>query len=366
MFNEKGGVSMNLLVVHSDTYSLHNPSFEIWPGGRTTPYYESPQRVEIILNALRSTGWTRIISPEEGRHESLPLLVHDGDYVSFIRNGFQAWLATNPPLREGMPPTYYPAYFPPPRWRRKQKGEARMMVRDGYGYYTFDLTAPLVEGTYEAALGSARCTMTAANMVLYGDRAVYALCRPPGHHAGRDFSGGYCFFNNTAIAAKILSARGPVAVLDIDYHAGNGTQDIFYDDERVLTVSIHCDPRVDYPFFVGYADENGSGAGEGFNLNVPLPPRTSGTWYLKALDLALDRIRLFDPWALVLAVGFDTYDGDPIGKFALQTADYAAIAWRIRSLNLPLVIVQEGGYHHEALGRNVVAFLEPFSDDKMT
>ncbi len=128
---------------------------------------------------------------------------------------------------------------------------------------------------------SARCAMTAANLVLYGDRSAYALCRPPGHHAGRDFSGGYCYFNNTAIAAKILSVRGPVAVIDIDYHHGNGTQDIFWEDDRVLTISIHCDPRMDYPYFVGFADEVGGGAGEGYNLNIPLPPRTTGEWYLQ-------------------------------------------------------------------------------------
>ena len=160
--------------------------------------------------------------------------------------------------------------------------------------------------------------MTAANLVLYGDRSAYALCRPPGHHAGRDFSGGYCYFNNTAIAAKILSVRGSVAVIDIDYHHGNGTQDIFWEDDRVLTVSIHCDPRMDYPYFVGFADEVGAGAGEGYNLNIPLPPGATGEWYQKALELAFDRIHLFDPWALVIAVGFDTYRDDPISKFDLR------------------------------------------------
>jgi acetoin utilization deacetylase AcuC-like enzyme len=204
--------------------------------------------------------------------------------------------------------------------------------------------------------------MTAANMVLYGERSAYALCRPPGHHAGRDFSGGYCYFNNTAIAAKILSVRGSVAVIDIDYHHGNGTQDIFWEDDRVLTVSIHCDPRMDYPYFVGFADEVGAGAGEGYNLNIPLPPGATGEWYQKALELAFDRIHLFDPWALVIAVGFDTYRDDPISKFDLNTSDYTAVAQRLRALNLPTVLVQEGGYNIEALGKNVVTFLQPFAE----
>jgi len=352
---------MTLLVVHADTYQRHYPSFEVGPGGVITPYHESPQRAEIMLEALRATEWVRVITPEEGGHESLPLLVHDSDYVWFIRNGYKKWLSTNPPLPAGYPPTYYPSSFPPPRARRKLKSEARLNAAEGYGYYTFDLTAPLIDGTYEAALEAARCAMTAANLVLYGDRSAYALCRPPGHHAGRDYSGGYCYFNNAAIAARMLSVRGPVAVLDIDYHHGNGTQDIYWEDDRVLTISIHCDPRMDYPYFTGFADEIGGGAGEGFNLNLPLPPHSTSEWYLKALELALDRIQLFDPWALVIAVGFDTHAGDPISKFDLVTSDYTMIAQQLRALNLPSVLVQEGGYQLETLGQDVVAFLKPFS-----
>jgi acetoin utilization deacetylase AcuC-like enzyme len=352
---------MTIPVVHADTYQLHDPAFEIWPGGRITPYLETPQRAEIILAALRETHWARIVTPQADPAGSLPLLVHDSGYVWFMRHGFSQWLSTNPPLPEGYPPTYYPASFPPPRARRAWRGEGQWAAAEGYGYYTFDLTAPLLEGTYAAAQGSARCAMTAANLVLQGEPTAYALCRPPGHHAGRDYSGGYCYFNNTAIAARLLSARGPVAVLDVDYHHGNGTQDIFWEDDRVLTISIHCDPRADYPYFTGFADETGGGAGTGCNLNLPLPPGTSGAEYLRALDLALDRIHLFDPWALVIAAGFDTCSGDPIGKFDLSAADYAEMARRLRALNRPTVIAQEGGYHLEALGKNAVAFLEPFA-----
>ncbi len=353
---------MSLPIVFSETYRLHAPTFEIWPGGAMTPYYESPQRVEIILNALRSTSWAEISSPEngqDGRLESWLLQVHAEDYIAFIKDGFNEWLKSNPPLREGAPPTYYPSAFPPPRWRRTAAQPRG--AHEGYGYYTFDLTAPLVEGTYEAAFGSAKCAMTAASWIMNGSRAAYAVCRPPGHHAGHDFSGGYCYFNNAAIAAKVLSARGPVAILDIDYHHGNGTQDIFWEDDRTLTISIHADPGWEYPFFVGYANEIGSGAGEGCNLNIPLPQHTTGEWYLKALALALDRIRLFKPWALVIAVGFDTFGGDPISKFTLVTEDYLTIAQRIEALELPMVIVQEGGYNTGALGRNVAAFLEVFA-----
>ena len=290
------------------------------------------------------------------------LAVHDADYVAFIKDGFRAWIATNPLTREGVPPTYYPAYFPPPRWRRNRRDAPWNLSTEGYGYYTFDLTAPLIEGTYQAAVGSAQCAIAAANLILKGERAAYALCRPPGHHAGRDFSGGYCYFNNTAIAARLLSARGPVTILDIDYHHGNGTQDIFWEDDRVLTISIHCDPQVDYPYFVGYADETGAGKGAGCNLNLPLPPRTGGATYLAALQTAIERLKAFNPWALIIAVGFDTFNGDPIGKLTLTTLDYAVIAQRIKSIGLPTVIVQEGGYNAEALGMNVVAFLSAFAE----
>ncbi len=352
---------MPLPIIYSELHQRHAPAFEMWPGGRITDYYESPRRAEIIQDTLRAADWARLTEPESGRHDSLPLLVHEGDYVAYIREGFHEWIASKPLLPERSAPTYYPAYFPPPRWRRRAKGDERFGLATGYGFYTFDLTAPLTAGTYEAALASACCAMTAANMVLYGEPAAYALCRPPGHHAGRDFSGGYCYFNNTAIAAKILSVRGPVVALDIDCHHGNGTQDIFWEDERILTISLHCDPRVEYPYFVGFSDEVGAGGGEGYNLNIPLPPHTNGEWYLSALDLALDRIHLFNPWAMVIALGVDTYGGDPIGKFALHTADYAAVAQRLKMLKLPTVLVQEGGYNLETLGQNVAAFLKPFS-----
>ena len=342
---------MPLPIIHSETYKLHNPAFEIWPGGWIREYFESPQRVEIILAELRSTDWAEARAPEAASIGPIAA-VHDRKYVEFLQHGYRHWLATNPETLEGHAPTYYATTFPPPRSQRRG---------DQYGNYTFDQSAPLVEGTFEAIVGSAQCAITAANLILNNQRAAYALCRPPGHHAGKDFSGGYCYFNNTAIAAKMLSVNGPVAILDIDYHHGNGTQDIFYEDDRVLTISIHGDPSWEYPYFLGYADEIGSGKGTGFNLNLPLPRHTEGAVYFAALDRAIKRISDFQPWSLVVALGFDTYDGDPISQFALKTEDYTSIAQRIRSIDLPTVIIQEGGYNTEALGRNAVAFLKPFA-----
>jgi acetoin utilization deacetylase AcuC-like enzyme len=343
---------MSLPIIHSETYKLHNPTFEIWPGGWIREYFESPQRVEIILSALKSTGWAEVRSPGETSIDPIAA-VHDRKYMEYLQHGYRHWLETNPETMKDHAPTYYATTFPPPRSQRR--GEQ-------YGNYTFDQSAPLVEGTYQSILGSAQCAITAANLILNKQRAAYALCRPPGHHAGKDFSGGYCYFNNTAIAAKMLSAKGRVTILDVDYHHGNGTQDIFYDDDHVLTISIHGDPSWEYPYFLGYADEVGSGKGEGFNLNIPLPKRTDGMMYFAALDQAIKRIIEFKPWAMVVALGFDTFDGDPISQFVLKTEEYTAMAQRIRLINVPTVIVQEGGYNTGALGWNAVAFLKPFAE----
>lgn len=355
---------MALPVLYSEACKLHAPTFEIWPGGQIREYLESPERAASILDALHHVDWARVrvIEPSDKsgvRGQNAIFGVHDADYIAFIRDGYREWIATSQDVAGGSSSTYYAAYFPPPRWRRKPSGPKQ---EAGYGYYTVDLTAPLVEGTYAAAVGSARCAIEAATLILNGERAAYALCRPPGHHAGRDFSGGYCYFNNTAIAARMLSARGRVAVLDVDYHHGNGTQDIFWQEADVLTVSIHCDPRMEYPYFTGYADETGEGTGRGRNINLPLPQGTDGAAYLSALREAVDRISNYDPWALVVALGLDTCSDDPTGTFTLTTTDYALMAGRIDAMDVPKVIVQEGGYKTATLGLNVVAFLERFAD----
>jgi acetoin utilization deacetylase AcuC-like enzyme len=226
-------------------------------------------------------------------------------------------------------------------------------------YFSFDAGTPITEGTWVAASASARVALTAARLVLGGERAAFALCRPPGHHATGDSFGGYCFINNRAVAAQAMrdGGAGRVAVLDVDYHAGNGTQTIFYERADVLTCSIHADPRQEYPFFLGHADETGGGAGVGANRNWPLPWGTGWDSWASALDDALATVRAFGPDALVVPLGVDTYRDDPISQFELDTPDYVRIGSAIGSLGLPTVVALEGGYATEAIGANVVNVL---------
>ena len=223
-----------------------------------------------------------------------------------------------------------------------------------------DLSACIVEGTYPAALASANCALSAAEAVARGEPSAFALCRPPGHHAGKDYAGGYCFINNASVAAHWLSTKGKVALLDVDYHCGNGTQDIFYDRADVLTISIHADPHFEYPYYAGYANETGVGPGSGSHRNFPLEKGTDEARYLAALEEALGLIRNFTPAYLVVSAGMDIYADDPLGKIRVTTEGIGEIGKRISALGLPTVIVMEGGYNNDALGKNIVSFLGAF------
>ena len=231
------------------------------------------------------------------------------------------------------------------------------------GLFSFDAGTPLTAGSWAAARAGAACAIGAARAVSAGGvQSAFALSRPPGHHAGADFFGGYCFLNNAALAAQALRDGGAarVAVLDVDYHHGNGTQAIFYERSDVLTVSIHGDPRTEYPFFLGHADERGAGAGTGFNLNLPLPRGTGFERWRAALATALETIRNFGAQALVVSLGVDTFEGDPISGFKLRSADYLQVGRDIAALSLPTVFVFEGGYAVAEVGINTVNVLEGF------
>jgi acetoin utilization deacetylase AcuC-like enzyme len=325
-------------LAHAPPLELHNGSF--------VPFAETTARAESILAAIGSAE-----APHDHGHAAI-LRVHPAAYVDFLKAAFRDWQAA---ARGG---SAFPYTFPVVRRRevRLDRIDARL------GRYAMDACAPIAAGTWEASYWNAQTVLSALDVVLAGERAAFALCRPPGHHAGADYAGGYCYLNTAAIAAEaaIAAGRRRVAILDIDYHHGNGTQDIFWQRSDVLFASIHADPATDYPYYWGHADEIGEEDGEGATLNLPLPRGTTVDAFLQALDTACDRIAAFAPDLLICSYGADTYADDPISHFAIRTEDYAVLGHRVASLGVPTLIVMEGGYAVNALGQNVASFLSGF------
>jgi len=337
-------------IFYSETHRKHEPPFEMFDGGLRVPYLENTDRMDQILKVLREKSWAGFHEPADFGLDPI-LAVHDKDYMDFLASAWTEWLASEPKD----PSTLIPATF---ALRRHPQRPKSLLGRAGY--HMMDLSACIVEGTYQAVLASANCALSAASSVLNEKRSAFALCRPPGHHAGKDYAGGYCFVNNASVAANWLSSHGRVALLDVDYHAGNGTQDIFYERNDVLTVSIHADPDFEYPSYAGFANERGAGDGEGFHRNFPLQKGTDDAVYLDTLEQALTLIREFDPTYFSVSAGMDIYADDPLGTVKVTTNGIAEIGKRIASLGLPTVIVMEGGYANEILGVNIAAFLEEF------
>ena len=323
----------------------HAPQSEFF-NGALHPAAEHPGRVDAILESLGATE-----APADRGMEPL-LRVHPADYLGFLESAHSDWRA---PGRQG---DAFPYTFPVVARRALdlERIDAKL------GRYSFDTSTPITEGTWQSAYWSAQTALAALQTVIDDERSAFALCRPPGHHAGADYLGGYSYLNNAAIAAEaaLAAGRARVAILDVDYHHGNGTQDIFYERAEVAYASIHADPSTDYPFFWGHADEGGAGAGAGATLNLPLPRGTTWAEYQPALERALEWVAAFDAQLLVVSYGADTYAGDPISHFRLETGDYAPMARRIAGLGLPTLIVMEGGYAVDALGANVAGFLSGF------
>lgn len=325
----------------------HDPKLELHNGG-FAPHAEHVGRME---NALAALGET--LPPAD--HGERPILAaHDADYVAFLKSAHAAWSAAG---REGDAIGYT---FPIVGRRPLHLERIDALL----GRHSFDAGSPITPGTWEAAYWSAQAALSAFEAVKAGEAHAFALCRPPGHHSGRDYLGGYCYLNNAAIVAEAARASGRrrVAILDVDYHHGNGTQDIFYARGDVLFVSIHADPATDYPYYWGHADERGEGAGEGFTLNLPLRRGTTLDAYREALAEGLRAVAAFRPELLVVSFGADTFHEDPISHFALETGDFAAMAGDIGALGLPTVILMEGGYAVDALGANIASFLSGFAD----
>ena len=314
----------------------HAPSGEFF-NGAMHPAAEHRGRVDAILGEIGATQKVTDFGEQ-------PLLkVHSAEYLNLLRTAHNQWLAAG---REG---DAFPYTFPIVGRRPLQLNRIDALL----GQHGFDTSTPIGPGTWEAAYWSAQTALSALASVQGGERSAFALCRPPGHHAGHDYFGGYSYLSNAAICA--IAAGKRVAILDVDYHHGNGTQDIVAGQDHILFASIHADPKTDYPFYWGHADES-----RGNILNLPLPRGTNWSGYQPALTQALDWIGSAEAELLIVSYGADTHEADPISYFQLTTNDYAPMARRIASLGLPTVIVMEGGYAVDALGANVASFLSGF------
>jgi acetoin utilization deacetylase AcuC-like enzyme len=328
-----------------DRQRAHAPSQELHNGGFTR-YAETPARIEAIHAAIGP------FETPDDRGETPILAVHAAAYVAFLKDAARLW------REAGRAGDAIPYAFPIRGRRPLNLARIDALI----GAHSFDATTPITPETWAASYGSAQSALAATHTVLAGDPVAFALCRPPGHHAGADYCGGYCHLNTAAIAAQAARDAGVarVAILDIDYHHGNGTQDIFARRSDVFYASVHADPATDYPFYWGHADETGEGEGVGATLNLPLPQGTGIAAFRAAQTTALDAIAAFDPGLLVVSFGADTWEGDPISHFALTTPDYGLLARDIASRGWPSVIVMEGGYAVDTLGCNVASFLSGF------
>ncbi len=338
-----------MIIFQDPDHKRHAPAKELKSGIWGAPN-EHPGRLDSITNALHIAGMT--ISASVSDHGLDPILaVHDQDYVLFLEEAWAPWRA------EGRTGDIIPLVWPGAGMRR----DVSPQTIDGcVGQFCFDSGTPITRGTYAVAYKAAQCAASAADAILEGsDTHAVCLTRPPGHHAMPAAYGGYCFFNQAAVAAQRLRDGGAkrVTVLDVDYHHGNGTQAIFYDRSDVLVVNIHADPDEEYPYFLGHADETGEGKGAGFNYNLPLPKGTCWKRYVGALDIALQEITNYGPDALVVSLGLDTGEHDPLGYFSLNADNFADMGRRIRMLDKPMITVLEGGYNTDNLGKYLLAYM---------
>lgn len=308
-------------IIYSPLHKKHHPKWEII-NEEKTPHAEVPERIEQIVKKFRENGMRKmIIAPQKFPMRHIQK-IHQQHYIKHFKH-----ISEHEDKQDG----YFSTFF------------------------IMDRCTPVFPGTYEAAVDAVNCALTGAKL-LPKENVIYALCRPPGHHAEKNIMGGYCYFNNAAIVAEYLSQKGKVAILDIDFHHGNGTQRIFYDRSDILYVSLHVDPTVGFPYIAGFEDEIGVGHGTGFTRNFPLPLGTGEKVYGQYLQKALQYIRKYKPTYLLVSCGFDTYEKDPIGGFKLTIPFYEKLAKEIMSLHLPTLIVQEGGYNVADLGKIAYSF----------
>jgi acetoin utilization deacetylase AcuC-like enzyme len=340
-----------LQTYYSPAHLGHAPQQE-FEGGKLTPAVEIPERAERVRARIEERRLGPVLPPAEFGNAPL-VRVHDAEFVSFLTEAHDEWLKRYRDPDAAAVPSAWPARGL--RTRLHGHIEARL------GSYTFDTATPILKGTWEAAKNAANVALSAARAIHLGEKAAFALARPPGHHASADLYGGYCYLNNVAIAAQWFADQGlRPAILDVDYHHGNGTQAIFYNRPDVLFVSIHADPSFAYPHFLGFADERGEGAGEDANVNMPLPRKTDWAAYSQALSAAIARVNAFGPDVVLVSLGLDTFEGDPICRFKLRSEDYKRMGDMLKQTGKPTLFVFEGGYNLDALAENTVNVLEAY------
>lgn len=341
-----------ILTYSTPHHAHHAPQVEFMHG-KLVPYFELPARVDNLLHGLEQAGlisvevpMLQVLEQDLSRAHDPAMIEHlqhiSAQGMSIISKFFGMYHMDNV---VGDDEYYYESNFP-----KRHYGDHAGKPQ----YFVYDTVSPIGKGTWNAVLHSANLAYVGALALLRGEQRVYTLCRPPGHHAGRDFAGGYCYLNNAAIAAKkLLDHYERVALVDVDYHHGNGTQDIFWNEPRLFFVSIHGEPAVEYPYYAGYADESGAA---GQMLNIPLPHGTSEATYLQELEKSLAQVRAFQPQALVVSLGFDTYKHDPMADFNVDMPGYQRMGQLLSAFNVPTLYVQEGGYRVDKLGEMATAF----------
>ncbi|MFA9229871.1 MAG: histone deacetylase family protein [Microgenomates group bacterium] len=337
-----------MITVFDDAQRAHDPKFFLASGAQH-PCPEKPARVDALLGGVRRFGGPIVCAPELGLDPIAA--VHSARYLTFLQTIHARWMRIDGASAEVIP-NIHPA--------TRSDGYPKSAVGQA-GFHQTDTSCPISAQTWGAAYASAQTAVHGADLILRGERSAYALCRPPGHHAFADLAGGFCYLNNSAIAAQRLTAAGRrVAVLDVDLHHGNGTQGIFYARGDVLTVSVHAHPERYYPFFWGYPEETGQEEGTGANLNLCLERGTGNDGFLRALGVACDRITIWGADTVVLALGLDAFEGDPFAGLKVTTSGFSQISAMVHGLGLPTVIVQEGGYLCPELGENLAAALSAF------
>jgi len=338
--------------VFTEKHKLRNARTELY-GGELVQPFERPSRAEYIIERVRESGLGTVVEPDDFGMTPISQ-VHDAGFIKFLQSAWDMWAA------EGFTGEAIPTCWPARRMTQRVPDHIDGLI----GYYALASETSFSEGTWEAAYASAQVALTAAELVRSGERSAFALCRPPGHHAALDMYGGYCFLNNAAIAAQHFRDNGAerVAIVDVDFHHGNGTQDIFYERDDVLFASLHGDPKDAFPHFLGYGDETGKGAGEGFNFNYPMKPGTKFAEWRAALLDALEKVASFKPDFLIVSLGVDTFESDPISFFKLTSDDFSTYGRDIASLGLPTLFAMEGGYDIGEIGINTVNVLQAFED----